>query len=75
MDILEQKLNILIDEMGCDDLEQMLAEACTDSVVLGICFNLGCDYTIEVEPDCSDGHCDVCGTHTVRSPLIAIGII
>jgi hypothetical protein len=54
---------------------EMFEEATFDSVAKGICINPGCDYTIEVEPDCRSGWCENCHTNTVRSCLVLAGMI
>tara|TARA_Y100001954_G_C15433442_1_gene418002 strand:+ start:105 stop:338 length:234 start_codon:yes stop_codon:yes gene_type:complete len=74
-ELLESKEKILIEELCCGSTEEMLSISASDSVVLGVCMNSGCDYTTDVEPDCDDGHCEVCGTHTVKSPLMIFGLI
>lgn len=59
---------------GADPME--LAEMATfDSVAAGICVNPGCDYTTNVEPDSDSGWCENCGTNTVTSILMLMGII
>jgi len=57
------------------EIDDMLEEATFDSVAKGICTNEGCNYTTEVEPDCSKGYCENCGTQTVSSCLILMGMI
>ena len=54
---------------------EMLEQGTFDSVCPGICTNKDCDYTTEVEPDCRGGHCEECGTQTVRSALVLAGMI
>jgi hypothetical protein len=44
-----------------------------DSLVPAICSD--CDYSTEYEPDQTKGHCENCGTNTVKSILILQGII
>jgi len=70
----EEKLEHLAEAYGLT-VEEMLAEYGTDSVVPGICMNRGCDYTDELEPDQQEGRCDVCGTNTVTSLLVLLGVI
>jgi hypothetical protein len=69
------KLQTLCEIEGfADELE--LGEAfVADSVCPGICMNPGCDYTTEVEPDQTRGWCEICGTNTVKSGFILMGII
>jgi hypothetical protein len=70
------KLGTVQKSLGYDSIRDMLEEAAGDSVVPGICSNLGCTYVVEeVEPDCADGHCVVCNTNTVESILVLEGVI
>jgi len=75
MDLVDQKVKIIVDEMGCSTTDEALAEACSDSVVMGICMNPGCEYTADIEPDCRDGHCECCGTQSVASILVLFNLI
>ena len=70
----DQMLEKLAEIEGYDDSMQMLEDAVTDSVCPGICVNC-CDYTTEVEPDCTKGHCEACGETSVKSCLILAGLI
>jgi hypothetical protein len=58
-----------------EDIMTLAERATFDSVATGICMNEGCDYTTEVEPDASEGHCEECRTPTVMSCLVLLGII
>jgi hypothetical protein len=72
----EKKLAALqLQSEGNDTLEELLEAVFSDSVSPGICMNDGCDYTTEVEPDQTQGWCEVCGTNTVKSAPILAGII
>lgn len=64
-----------MDIEGYDDEYDFLAELMTDSICPGICVNPGCDYTCEVEPDCTNGYCEECGTQSIQSALVLAGII
>lgn len=68
------KIQVLEEIEGMTEME-MFEEGTFDSVCRGICVNEGCDYTITVEPDCSNGYCEVCETQTVKSALILAGMI
>lgn len=59
----KSKLDQLLEFEGLDleDLNML------DSIVPGICMNVGCKYTAEVEPDCREGYCEQCKTQTVKS--------
>jgi len=69
-----EKLRTLADSEGLT-VDDMLALGTVDSVCPGICMTEGCDYTIEVEPDCREGWCEVCAKGTVSSALILAGLI
>ena len=68
------KLQQLADIEGVDPIA-LLEQGVEDSVCLGICVNDGCDQVADVEPDCRDGWCDSCGTHTVKSALVLADLI
>jgi len=68
------KLQILADETG-EEINDMLEAASYDGMAQGICANFNCTYTTNVEPDCDDGHCEICKTNTVRSCLSFAGLI
>ena len=72
---MRSKLDILCEIYGFDDWVTALTYWTIDSVIGGICTNEGCDYTTDVEPDCSSGHCEQCDTPTVQSALVIEGII
>ena len=64
------KLRELAGAEGCDSPEGLIAMAQRDCVCPGICVLDGCSYTVEVEPDQTEGYCEACGTPTVQSALI-----
>ena len=67
------KLTELLNIEGLDD--ETMFEAAMDSVQPGICMNEGCDQTAQVEPDCDKGFCEGCGTQTVKSLSMLLGVI
>lgn len=71
------KAEQLAQEWGYDSLDDVLQDTdlMFDSITPGICTNPDCDYTTEVEPDCSSGYCENCGTQTVKSLFILMGVI
>lgn len=71
----QTKLQELAAAEGFEEVDDMLEEAVVDSVVPGICMRRDCDYSCEVEPDQTAGHCEECGTQTVRSCLILASLI
>ncbi|MGH2506401.1 MAG: hypothetical protein ACRDHZ_03145 [Ktedonobacteraceae bacterium] len=69
------KLKKLIEIEGFESEDALLAAAVADSVCPAICLNDGCDYTCEMEPDQTQGYCEVCGTNSMASALILSGLI
>ena len=71
------KAETLAEEWGYDSLDDALQDSdlMFDSVSPGICMNPDCDYTTEVEPDCTSGYCEICGTQSVKSLHILLGVI
>jgi hypothetical protein len=69
------KISKLAEIEGFDSVEEMLEEVATDSCNPGICTNEGCDYTVEVEPDCDSGWCEDCEENSVKSALVLLGLI
>jgi hypothetical protein len=70
-----EKLLFLIECSGLDSQEDFLEAFALESVVPGVCMNKDCGATYEYEPDQNRGWCEVCGTNSVVSGLILIGII
>jgi hypothetical protein len=74
----QQKLATLANIEGYKSLDELLEACALDSVSPAIYCNPdnpSCDYTCEVEPDQDAGHCEVCGTQTMKSALILMGVI
>ncbi len=61
----QEKIDTLCKYEGLtfDDFGALMA----DSVSPGICMTEGCEYTTQVEPDSSEGWCEVCDTGTVKA--------
>lgn len=69
------KIAMLEEMTGMDEME-MIEQATYDSVAVGICTNKQCSFVADsVEPDCSSGFCEHCGTQTVASILVLEGMI
>ena len=71
----EEKLQTLTDSEGFDDPLTMVEEFFNEGTVPGICMNDDCDYTAHYEPDQDRGWCELCGTNTVKSAMVLLGII
>jgi hypothetical protein len=72
---LNLKLNLLARDWGHTEPEALIEEYIFDGVMPGICQNQGCDYSTEYEPDQDAGWCECCGTNTVVSAAVLMGII
>ena len=70
-----QKLQLIAEEEGFENYDDLLQEYHQDNTVPGICMNEGCTFIAYYEPDQDKGHCDICGTKTVQSCLILGGIM
>jgi hypothetical protein len=68
------KLQILGNAYGMTT-EQMYESSIMDGISPGICINPDCEYTTDVEPDCTDGWCENCNTESVRSALSLGGLL
>jgi hypothetical protein len=71
----QSKLQTLCEIEGFDDEIALFEAFVTDSVCPGICMTPGCNYTTQVEPDCSDGWCEECQKNTIKSAMILGEII
>lgn len=71
----QDKLDKLAEIEGFDNDIALLEAFAVDSVCPGICMNDDCDYTTEVEPDCSAGFCENCNDNSVKSAMILAGVI
>ena len=77
-DVRAAKLAKLIQIEGFEDENALFAAAISDSVCPAICCNPDnpeCDYTAEMEPDQTEGWCEVCEGGTLVSGLVLGGII
>ena len=70
----KEKLVRLAEEYG-STVAELLEDFATDSLVPGICMNVGCDFTTEYEPDQRAGWCEGCQSRTVKSLLVLVGVI
>ena len=75
MSDLNDKLIELARQWGHDDPLDLMDEVGMDSVQPGICMNLWCDYTTDVEPDCREGWCEICDQGSVASISVLLGVI
>lgn len=71
----QEKLQLLAELEGFDNITEMLKAAVFDSVAPSICMNANCDYTAEMEPDQREGYCELCETNSVKSCFILAGVI
>lgn len=71
----EEKISLLAKLEGAETVMSMLEEFDLEGAVPGICMNDGCEFTAYYEPDCDNGHCELCGTKTVKSAYVLAGVI
>lgn len=69
------KLKILAENEGYEDISEFILDCGQDSVMPGICSNPGCEYSSGVEPDAVTAWCEICETNTVKSAMILAGFI
>lgn len=72
---MSPKVELCLEQYGMDIDEFLDSSEAQDSVVYGACSKPDCDYTVEVEPDCRNGYCEECGSQSVRSILVYLGVI
>lgn len=70
-----KKLAALAEIEGFDTAEDMIEATSLDVVSPAICINDDCDYTAEMEPDQTEGWCEMCDTNTVQAALVLAGLI
>lgn len=69
------KIETLVRNSGYETQEEFVEAYMYDSLVPGICTNPTCDEIYDYEPDQDAGYCECCGTNTVKSGYILIGIM
>ena len=74
---MTSKAEQLAQDWGYESLDDALddPDLMFDSISPGICMNPKCEYSTEVEPDCTSGYCEECGTQSVKSLHILMGVI
>ena len=73
VEFVKNRLEELTDDEGYDSVMEMLADRLVDGAVPGAC--MGCDTTIEIEPDSDDGWCPECHSNKVVSCFRLAGLI
>lgn len=72
---MTNKIETLAQDWGYVDPEDLAEDYIFDGVCPAICMNADCDYSTEMEPDQDHGWCECCGTNTLSSALILMGVI
>jgi len=72
---MTSKLNQLANDWGYSNPEDMVMDYAFDGELPAICMNEDCDYSTEMEPDQDRGWCEYCGTNTLVSAGILMGIM
>ena len=65
-----EKLLRLAQSEGYHNVDDFLMDQMLENLVPCICMNDGCDHTEHMEPDQSRGHCDNCGTKSMKSCMM-----
>ena len=71
----QAKLRALVEAVGYESLDTMLAAVVADSICPAICTTEDCNHTCEMEADQDRGWCEVCGGNTVHSALVLAELI
>ena len=69
------KAETLAQDWGYDTPEELAADYIFEGVNPAICMNEGCDYSTEMEPDQDRGWCECCGTNSLKSISVLLGVI
>ena len=69
------KLNTLVEDWGYGSALDLVEDYIHDGLMPSICMNDGCNYSTEMEPDQDRGLCECCGTNSVTSAGILLGVI
>jgi hypothetical protein len=72
---MEEKLALLLEHEGYQDIADLAEAIFSDSVGPAICMNGGCNFVCEMEPDQDSGWCDECNTNSMKSALVLAGLI
>lgn len=69
------KLSTLTEDWGYESTFSLVEDYMDEGLMPAICMNEGCDYSTEMEPDQDRGLCECCGTNSVTSAAILLGVI
>ena len=69
------KLHRLTMDWGYNDPSDMVEDYMCEGVNPAICMNKECNYSTEMEPDQAHGWCESCGTNTMESASVLMGVI
>lgn len=70
-----QAVRIICEGYGVNDPISLAEEFIVDSVAPCICMNDGCNAISELEQDQDNGFCECCGTNSMKSMFILMGIM
>jgi hypothetical protein len=70
-----KKLMRLCEIEGYENVVDLIQAVALDTVCPAICMTEGCEYTVEMEPDQTEGYCESCGGNTMVSALVLAGFI
>ena len=75
LSIKGSKLMQVCEAEGFASIDDLIALVVADSVCPAICMNEGCDYVAPMETDQEEGYCENCGSNTMVSMLVLVGLI
>ena len=72
---MASKLSTLTEDWGYESTLDLMTDYMHEGIMPAICMNKGCNYSTEMEPDQDRGLCECCGTNSVTSAAILLGVI
>lgn len=69
------KVYKLADALGFHDPIDMIESYIHEDTMPAICTNKNCNWDTELEPDCTNGWCELCRTKTMTSAAVLMGIM
>jgi hypothetical protein len=75
LSIKGSKLMQVCEAEGFASIDDLIALVVADSVCPAIRVKEGCDYIAPMESDQQEGYCENCGSNTMISVLVLVGLI
>lgn len=74
-DLTLDKIKQITDAYCVPDALDLAEEYIADGICPSVCMNPTCDFITDMEPDQDAGYCEECGTNSVKSLMILLGVI